>query len=196
MVSGIVKVETLLYPVLVKPNCLDCSRYEEFVKMSEAHAEDLSGMVRLMIGFFVSQLFRRWWWQFQVCRETRCHWFRGELHTNNVPIIYPPWNQKIGNADYIALLLLGFVVHKDDPKGKKEEAKLYRRTISRYVNLAIIETLRSVSLRTAKMFPTYEDLVESSELTLNAIAKSIYTLALESGSITLLMDSELWPRPN
>ena len=41
------------------------------------------------------------------------------------------------------------------------------------------------------MFPTYEDLVESSELTLNAIAKSIYTLALESGSITLLMDSEL-----
>ena len=73
MVSGIVKVETLLYSVLVKPNCLDCSRYEEFVKMSEAHAEDLSGMVRLMIGFFVSQLFRRWWWQFQVCRETRCH---------------------------------------------------------------------------------------------------------------------------
>ena len=52
MVSGIVKVEKLLYPVLVKPNCLDCSRYEEFVKMSEAHAEDLSGMVRLMIGFF------------------------------------------------------------------------------------------------------------------------------------------------
>merc|ERR1711884_345776 len=90
-----------------------------------------------MIGFFVSQLFRRWWWQFQ----------------------------KIGNADYIALLLLGFVVHKDDPKGKKEEAKLYRRTISRYVNLAIIETLRSVSLRTAKMFPTYEDLVESSIMT-------------------------------
>ena len=101
-----------------------------------------------------------------------------------------PVNKKIGNADYIALLLLGFVVHKEDPKGKKE-AKLYRRTISRYVNLAIIETLRSVSLRTAKMFPTYEDLVESSELTLNAIAKSIYTLALESGSITLLMDSEL-----
>ena len=86
-----------------------------------------------------------------------------------------PDNQKIGNADYIALLLLGFVVHKEDPKGKKEEAKLYRRTITRYVNLAIIETLRSVSLRTAKMFQTYEDLVESSELTLNAIAKSIYT---------------------
>ena len=67
------------------------------------------------------------------------------------------------------------MVLKEDPKGKKEEAKLYRRTISRYVNLAIIETLRSVSLRTAKMFQTYEDLVQSSELTLNAIAKSIYS---------------------
>ena len=76
-----------------------------------------------------------------------------------------PVNQKIGNADYIALLLLGFVVHKDDPEGKKKEAKLYKRAIARYINLAIIETLRSVSLRTAKMFQTYEDLVKCSELT-------------------------------
>ena len=66
------------------------------------------------------------------------------------------------------------MVHKDDPKGKKEEAKLYRRTISRYVNLAIIETLRSVSLRTAKIFQTYEDLVQSSELTLHAIANTSF----------------------
>ena len=42
------------------------SRYEEFVKMSEKHVGELSGMVRLMVGFFVSQLFRRWWWQFEV----------------------------------------------------------------------------------------------------------------------------------
>ena len=43
-----------------------CSRYEEFVKMSEKHVVELSGIVRLMFGFFVSQLFRRWWWQFEV----------------------------------------------------------------------------------------------------------------------------------
>ena len=34
--------------------------------MSENHVGELSGMVRLMVGFFVSQLFRRWWWQFEV----------------------------------------------------------------------------------------------------------------------------------
>ena len=45
------------------------SRYEEFVKMSERHVGELSGMVRLMIGFFVSQLFRRWWWQFEVRKD-------------------------------------------------------------------------------------------------------------------------------
>ena len=61
-------------------------------------------------------------------------------------------------------MLLGLVNHKEDPEGKREEARLYRRTIVRYINLSIIETLRSVSLRTAKTFQTYEDLVACSEL--------------------------------
>merc|ERR1719245_2895429 len=105
--------------------------YEQFVLAVEEQANDLSGMIRLMIGFFVSQVCRRWWWQFQG----------------------------IANADYIALMLLGFVNHKEDPVGKREEGRLYRRAIVRYINLAIIETLRNVSLRTAKRFPTYDDLV-------------------------------------
>ena len=77
-----------------------------------------------------------------------------------------PSFQKIGNADYIALMLLGIVNHKEDPEGKREEARHYRRAIVRYVNLGIIETLRSVSLKTAKMFQTYEDFVACSELNL------------------------------
>ena len=60
-------------------------------------------------------------------------------------------------------MLLGFVEHKEDPNGTREEARLYRRTIVRYINLAIIETLRTVSLRTAKRFRTYDELVASSE---------------------------------
>ena len=47
-------------------NYFNYSRYEEFAKMSVNHEQELSGMVRLMVGFFVSQLFRRWWWQFEV----------------------------------------------------------------------------------------------------------------------------------
>ena len=74
-----------------------------------------------------------------------------------------PSFQSIANADYISLMLLGFVNHKDDPEGKREEARLYRRAIVRYINLAIIETLRTVSLRTAKRFRTYDDLVACSE---------------------------------
>ena len=54
----------------------------------------------------------------------------------------PPTFQGIANADYIALMLLGFVNHKEDPVGKREEGRLYRRAIVRYINLAIIETLR------------------------------------------------------
>ena len=74
-----------------------------------------------------------------------------------------PTFQCIANADYIALMLLGFVNHKEDPEGKSEEGRLYRRAIVRYINLAIIETLRNVSLRTAKRFPTYDDLVACRE---------------------------------
>ena len=77
-----------------------------------------------------------------------------------------PSLQNIANADYIALMLLGFVNHKEDPEGKREEARLYRRAIVRYINLAIIETLRNVSLRTAKRFPTYDHLVACSEFRL------------------------------
>lgn len=72
--------------------------------------------------------------------------------------------QNIAKADNIAFLLLGFVNHKEDPEGRREEARLYRRVIVRYVNLAIIETLRTVSARTAKRFRTYSDLVACGEL--------------------------------
>jgi len=107
------------------------------VLIVEQQGKDLRGLIRLMVGFFVSTICQRWWWQFK----------------------------NIANADYIALLLLGFVEHKEDPNGTREEARLYRRTIVRYINLAIIETLRTVSLRTAKRFRTYDELVASRVLT-------------------------------
>ena len=37
-----------------------------------------------------------------------------------------PSFQSIANADYISLMLLGFVNHKEDLEGKREEARLYR----------------------------------------------------------------------
>ena len=40
--------------------------------------------------------------------------------------------QKIGNSDYTAYLLLGFVA----PTGEKEKARNYRKVLMRYVNLA------------------------------------------------------------
>ena len=49
------------------------SLYEQFVLAVEEQANDLSGMIRLMIGFFVSQVCRRWWWQFQVSTGDRGH---------------------------------------------------------------------------------------------------------------------------
>ena len=88
-----------------------------------------------------------------------------------------PSFQKIGNSDYIALMLLGIVNHKEDPEGRREEARLYRRAIVRYINLGIIETLRSVSMRTAKMFRTYKDLVACSELNLLKV-KSLQNMSL------------------
>ena len=63
-------------------------------------------------------------------------------------------------------MLLGFIVHKDDPEGTREKARLYRRVVARYINLAIIETLRFVSLKTANRFRTYDDLVASGMLIL------------------------------
>ena len=74
--------------------------------------------------------------------------------------------QNIANPDYISLMLLGFIVHKDDPEGTREKARLYRRVVARYINLAIIETLRFVSLKTANRFKTYDDLVASGMLIL------------------------------
>ena len=82
---------------------------------------------------------------------------------------FVPYFQNIANADYISLMLLGFVNHKEDPEGKREEARRYRRAIVRYINLAIVETLRTVSVRTAKRFRTYEELVACSESTLRGL---------------------------
>ena len=66
----------------------------------------------------------------------------------------------------MAYLLLGFASPTGDKDGVPEEtrkgrARSYRRVLMRYVNLAIIETLRSVSLKAAKRFPSNEKLVSS-----------------------------------
>ena len=42
------------------------SRYEGFVLAAVEQQKELGGMVRLMVGFFVSSLSARWMWQFQV----------------------------------------------------------------------------------------------------------------------------------
>ena len=78
-------------------------RYELFVMTLEKQTTDYEGTIRLMLGFFVTQIFRRWYDQFQ----------------------------NIANANYISLMLLGFVSHKDDPEGRREEARLYTRSIVR-----------------------------------------------------------------
>ena len=74
--------------------------------------------------------------------------------------------QNIANADYIAYLLLGFTSHKEDTEKNREEARLYMRVVVRYVNLAIIETLRAVSPRISKRFKTHDDLVNCGEMKL------------------------------
>ena len=74
--------------------------------------------------------------------------------------------QNIANADYIAYLLLGFTSHKEDTEKNREEARLYMRVVVRYVNLAIIQTLRAVSPRIAKRFKTHDDLVNCGEMKL------------------------------
>ena len=46
------------------------SRYERFVLAAVEQQKELGGMVRLMVGFFVSSLSARWMWQFQVVART------------------------------------------------------------------------------------------------------------------------------
>ena len=80
--------------------------------------------------------------------------------------------QKIANSDYMAYLLLGFASPAGEKDGKTEEqrqgeARNYRRVVIRYVNLAIIETLRSVSLKAAKRFPSNDKLVRVSKYTID-----------------------------
>ena len=76
--------------------------------------------------------------------------------------------QKIGNSDYMAYLLLGFASPAGEKDGETEDqrqrkARNYRRVLIRYVNLAIIETLRSVSIKAAKRFPSNDKLVRVSK---------------------------------
>ena len=68
----------------------------------------------------------------------------------------------------MAYLLLGFVAPTGEKDGETEEkrqaqARNYRRVLMRYVNLAIIETLRSVSLKAARRFPSNDKLVACSK---------------------------------
>ena len=68
----------------------------------------------------------------------------------------------------MAYLLLGFASPAGDKDGETEEqrqekARNYRRVLIRYVNMAIIETLRSVSLKAAKRFPSNDKLVRVSK---------------------------------
>jgi hypothetical protein len=103
-------------------NCTPFSYYERLCLACEKESKDFP--VKLMIGFFVNQVARRWWWHFQ----------------------------SIAVPDHFCYKLIAF--------GPEEKAKLHRRTVARYMNLTIIETLRSVSLRAAKRFPSYNDLVK------------------------------------
>jgi hypothetical protein len=52
----------------------------------------------------------------------------------------------------------------EEKEDMQKEARLYRRTATRYMNLAIVETLRSVLLRAARWFPTHGSLVKCGEL--------------------------------
>ena len=46
------------------------SKYERFILASVEQEKELGGMIRLMIGFFVSSLARRWMDQFQVAASS------------------------------------------------------------------------------------------------------------------------------
>ena len=145
---------------------------------ADRQSRDLKKLVALMIGFFVSTVFVRWWSQFTVWTILRHKYMRhlqrdGVREKGNVPhnlktSVVATINcfQNIANADYIAYLLLGFTSHKEDTEKNREEARLYMRVVVRYVNLAIIQTLRAVSPRIAKRFKTHDDLVNCGEMKL------------------------------
>jgi hypothetical protein len=112
--------------------------------------------IKLMLGFFVNQLSKRWWLQFQ----------------------------NIAFPDHLCYKLLAFLPLAPDKERDKVfdmetvmEARHYRRTVTRYMNLAIVETLRSVSLRAAMRFPTHSDLVKCGELYRMKYEDTMYTNA-------------------
>ena len=72
--------------------------------------------------------------------------------------------QNIAFPDHLCYKLLAFAPSAD--------ARPYRRTVARYMNLAIVETLRSVSIKAAKRFPTHNDLVRCGERLSNAISEA------------------------
>jgi Bestrophin, RFP-TM, chloride channel len=69
------------------------------------------------------------------------------------------WDQYITIPwpDRLAYLVSAFV------KGADQRARLYRRTIMRYANLAIVLVLTAISPRAQKRFPTIDYLVKAGE---------------------------------
>jgi hypothetical protein len=106
----------------------------------------------MMIGFFVSQLAKRWWWQFQNIGfpDHLCYKLLALTQTD---VSVKEAEKKCGRP-----------LSTEEKEDMQKEARLYRRTAARYMNLAIVETLRSVSLKAAKRFPTHGDLVKCGEL--------------------------------
>ena len=52
-----------------------------------------------------------------------------------------------------------FAKDRENPK-EKENCRKYRRLVMRYINLAVVETLRSMCIKAAERFPNYEKLVD------------------------------------
>ncbi len=63
-----------------------------------------------------------------------------------------------------------------------DRSRLYRRTVMRYACLAICDTLRMVSSKVMKRFPTYEHMVDAGLLTTKEVtANCIPKVRVENG---------------
>ena len=58
-----------------------------------------------------------------------------------------------------------------------DKSRLYRRTLMRYACLSICDTLRMVSSKVMKRFPTYEHMVDAGLMTTKEVSECVWRVA-------------------
>ena len=115
--------------------------------------EDYSSLIPLtfVLAFYVSHVVSRWWAQWNAIPWPDSLAFKINVYCH-------------GKECSITILLncrqlINYFSMQDD------ETRLIRRNVTRYACLAIVETLRMVSSKVKKRFPTMEHLVDAGLLT-------------------------------